>query len=194
MKARDNPFSTDRVLRVRYRLHGVTWDDLMDRLAALSYRAAIVGPEGSGKTTLLEDLEPRLRAQGFDILYLQLDRTTRRFPPGFLDRFCAGLSPRDVILFDGAEQMSRPAWQRFMRQSRKAGGLVITSHRAGLLPSLLECSTTPQLLDEIVHELLGTAAAALGNLPHRLYHKHDGNLRDALRELYDIYAEDTSPD
>ena len=30
MKAKDNPFSTDRVHRIRYRLQDTTWDALLD--------------------------------------------------------------------------------------------------------------------------------------------------------------------
>ena len=35
MKARDNPFSTDRVLRVRYQLHDMTWPQLLASLEML---------------------------------------------------------------------------------------------------------------------------------------------------------------
>jgi polynucleotide 5'-kinase involved in rRNA processing len=73
VRARDNPFRTERVLRVRFRLPSGTWDDLLARFEALGRRAAIVGPQGSGKTTLLEDLAPRLRARGYSIRELRLD-------------------------------------------------------------------------------------------------------------------------
>ena len=123
---------------------------LLDRLDALGRRAAIVGPQGSGKTTLLEDLAPRLRARGFEARELRLDTEMPRFEPGFLDRFFASLGPRDVILFDGAEQLGWLAWSRFERRSRAAAGLVVTGHRPGLLPTLIDASTTPELLDDLV--------------------------------------------
>jgi hypothetical protein len=185
VRACDNPFRTERVLRVRYRLASATWDGLLDRLDALGRRAAIVGPQGSGKTTLLEDLAPRLRARGFEVRELRLDTETPSFAPGFLDGFFAALGPRDVILFDGAEQMGWLAWMRFERRSRAAAGLVITSHRSGLLPTLLETSTTPELLDGLVEEILGRRSP---ELTPGLFEKHDGNLREALRELYDHFA------
>ena len=190
MRARDNPFRTEQVLRVRYRLASGTWDGLLDRFDALGRRAAIVGPQGSGKTTLLEDLAPRLRSRGFGVRELRLDTETPRFEPGVLDRFFASLESRDVILFDGAEQLGFLAWSRFERRARAAAGLAITVHRPGRLSTLLETSTSPELLDDLVEEILGDRA------PERtrgLFEKHGGNLRDALRELYDQFAAVTGP-
>jgi len=186
VRARDNPFRTEQVLRVRYRLPSGTWEDLLDRLDALGRRAAIVGPQGSGKTTLLEDLAPRLRARGFTPRDLRLDTETPRFEPGVLDRFFAALRPHDVILFDGAEQLGWLAWSRFERRSRATAGLIITGHRPGRLPSLLETSTTPELLEGLIEEILGGRAPELQ--PRTLFQKHGGNLREALRELYDHFA------
>lgn len=189
MRARDNPFRTDRVLQVRYRLPGGSWDDLLARLESLGRRAAIVGPQGSGKTTLLEDLAPKLRERGFGVRELRLDTERPRFEPEFLDRFFAGLGPRDVLLFDGAEQLGRFAWSRFERRARAAAGLVVTLHRPGRLPTLLETSTSPQLLDGIVEQILGGPSAYTPGL----FEKHGGNLREALRELYDRYADVSGP-
>ncbi len=176
------------MLRVRYRLQGVTWEELLQRLDRLEYRAALVGPEGTGKTTLLEDLGPKLVALGFRVKALRLDRATRSFDPAFLKTFYAGLRARDIILLDGAEQMRRWAWHRFKQQTRQAGGLIITSHRPGLLPTLWECSTTPELLGEILAELLGQPPAQTRATSEQLFRKHHGNLREALREMYDVFA------
>ena len=189
MRARDNPFSTDRVLRVRYRLSGESWESLLSRLEALNYRAAIVGPEGAGKTTLLEDLEPHLRAQGFEPVTLRLTREFPRFEDGVLRELVRRLAPRHIILFDGAEQLSRWDWWRFRLSVRAAGGLIITSHRPGLLPTLIECRTDEVLLAGILAELLGGAVEEQRQRAASLFRSHRGNLRDALRELYDQWAE-----
>jgi hypothetical protein len=188
MRARDNPFRTDRVLRVRYKLRGLAWPELLRQLEQLSYRAAIVGPHGAGKTTLLEDLEPMLARRGFKIKKLRLDDEHRAFDRGFFNDLCRGLNRRDAILFDGAEQLSWWARRRFERRTRTAGGLIITSHRAGWLPALIECRTTAELLGEIVDEILQGATHPVRNLTPELFQKHEGNLRDALRELYDLFA------
>ncbi len=187
MRARDNPFRTERVHQVRYRLLDGTWGEVMRRLRELDYRAAIVGPDGSGKTTLLEDLAPRLAKLGFTTRSLFLNDRKRTLGPTERGEFFARLGANDVILFDGADLMGRLAWARFKRRTRGAAGLIVTSHRSGLLPTLIECRTTPELLDDIVVQILGDGAG-LGELPHRLFEKHQGNLRDALRELYDMYS------
>ncbi len=175
------------MLEVRYRLWGTTWEELLARLAALRYRAAIVGPHGRGKTTLLEDLAPRLEALGLRTRSLtiheahpQLDAADR----ALLRR----LGPGEVLLLDGAEGLGALAWWRVRRWTRRAGGLVITSHRPGLLPTLIECETTPALLAELVREILGSEAQVSAE---ELFARHGGNVRNALRELYDVYA--TSP-
>lgn len=190
MRARDNPFATARVHRIRYRfLDGLTWEDLLARLKWMRWRGAIVGPEGAGKTTLLEDFEPRLREQGFEIVWLRLTRERPRFAPEMWRKLSSELFSGRFVLFDGAEQLSRWAWWRFLRHVRPAGGLLITSHRAGLLPTLLECGTTSVLLAEIVADLLDEPAAAHRAQARHLHQRHCGNVREALRELYDLWSE-----
>jgi hypothetical protein len=196
MRARDNPFATDRVLAIRYTLAGDTWPALFARLAHLHYRAAIVGPCGSGKTTLLEDLEARLAARGFRVKPLRLDCHDRTFAATFLVRFFRGLAPSDIILLDGAEQLGHRAWRDFYRRAACAAGLIVTTHRRGRLPTLIECRTNAPLLDELVARLLGAVpperlAVLRRQLPSadELCVRHHGNIRAALRELYDCCAE-----
>lgn len=193
MRARDNPFRSERVLAVRYRLQGPTWDGLFERFDALGRRAAIVGPQGSGKTTLLEDLAPRFRDRGFRVRELRLDTEAPTFDRRFLDDFFASLGTKDLILFDGAEQLGRFAWSSFERRIRAAGGLLITLHRAGRLPTLLETRTSPGLLEALVAEVLGGRVDEVRERMPGLFERHEGNLREALRELYDVYAEDVRP-
>ena len=193
MRARDNPFRTDRVLSVRYRLLEGTLDGLLDRFEAMGRRAAIVGPKGHGKTTLLEDLAPRLRARGFTVRELRLDEEHPGFDGAFLKELHRSLGGRDVILFDGAEQLGRFAWFRFERATRAAGGLLVTTHRAGRLPPVIETTTTPELLDGLVGEILGHGASDVRSITRGLFEKHRGNLREALRELYDHYAGISDP-
>jgi hypothetical protein len=193
MRARDNPFGAQRLLALRYRLSGLTWDDLLARLAALGHRAALVGPHGHGKTTLLEELAVHLEGRGFRLRSATLRAGDRRLNADQERALFKDLTRRDCLLLDGAEQLNPLSWRRAERRSRAAGGLVVTSHRAGLLPTLVECRTTPELLGDLVRELLGAEAGELqpspGELYAQLFTRHGGNLRDVLRELYDDWAE-----
>lgn len=177
MRARDNPFASDRVERLRYRLpDALTWDGLLERLASLRFRAALVGPHGRGKTTLLEELARRLSARGFRVRTVTLRQDERRVDWNRL----RGLGAQDVLLVDGAELLGRIAWLRVRLSCRRAGGLIVTSHRPGLLPTLLECETTPGLLAELARELTGEELEV-----GELFARHGGNVRMAFREMYD---------
>jgi hypothetical protein len=183
VKARDNPLATHRVLAIRYRPLDMTWTQLLDRLRELNYRAAIVGPKGTGKTTLIEDLANRLAARGLAPRLIHLTAEHHVIPRTLLD----DLAPEAIVLVDGAEQLSWARWIALKLKTRRARGLIVTMHRPGRLPPLLHTATTPKLLNEIAAELLTDRA------PHRerideLFICHHGNIRDALRELYDHFA------
>lgn len=184
MRARDNPFATDRVLRVRYQPQGWTWDELLARLRDLQFRAAIVGPKGSGKTTLLEDLAAVLSDRGFAIRHFQLTSEIRSFGAPEWRRIASRLEQRDVVLLDGCEQLSWLGWHRFQRATSGAAGLVVTTHLPGRLPTLLRTTTSPDLLAQIIHDLTGRVPADLDEV----YSHHRGNIREAIRELYDRVA------
>jgi len=133
---------------ISYRLSATGWEDLIGRLAALRFRAALVGLHGRGKTTLLEELARRLAQRGFRIRTILLHEGDRRLSPVHRKTLFRGLTikDKDLLFVDGAEQLSRLSWLEILVRSRAAGGLVITSHRPGLLPTLHECRTSPDLL------------------------------------------------
>ena len=184
MRAADNPFAVGKVLAIRYRLYDQTWEELLERFAALRYRAAIVGPHGRGKTTLLEDLAPRLEALGFRIRSVMLHTGNRYLNRDQRQTLVHDVGPRDLLCVDGAEQLGRSAWASLVARSREAGGLLVTSHRPSLLPTLIDCETTPELLAGIVRDLLGREVEGT----RQLFARHEGNIRAALREMYDVWA------
>jgi hypothetical protein len=193
MRACDNPFRVQRLARLSYRLDGMTWEALVARWDALGRRGALVGPEGRGKSTLLAELGERLvERDGVRLRAVVLRRGERRLPRAERARLLDAAGPRDLLLIDGAQELAAGEWRRLRDAGRAAGGLLITSHRAGLLPTLHECRTTPALLDDLLAELLGgepdaeavvSAAAAA-----TLFSRHRGNLRDALLAAYDLCA------
>lgn len=185
MRARDNPFATVRTERLSFRLPGLTWEELLNRFDHLGRRAALVGSKGSGKTTLLGQIEARLRQRGFETVRLQLTETRNRFPPGLLVDLAATMTSRHVVLLDGAEQLGYWRWLAFKRCFRRATGLLVSAHRPGLLPTLLECRTSPALLAGLVEELLNGESRISDADADARFERHRGNLREALRELYD---------
>lgn len=188
MRARDNPFATARLHQIPFRFpDGLAWPSFLERLAQMNCRGALVGPEGSGKTTLLEQLKPVLAEHGFDPLWLRLDREQQPLLADFWKILGALAGPR-IILFDGAEQLTRSDWNRFLRLAEPAAGLIITTHNFGRLSTLLECTTSLALFRGVVAELLGSAQAAEALPLASIYKKHSGNLRLALLELYDWFA------
>lgn len=189
MRARDNPFRTERVLRVRYQFVDDTgWDRLLERLEQSAYRGAIVGPEGTGKTTLQEGLADRLEAAGRTVCWLRFHRGIRNSAAQQIAKLRRENSRDDLLFVDGAEQLSWILWLRLRRLSNRYAGLVINSHQPGRLPTLVRCRTTPALLARIVNQLtphgIEPPADELGNL----FRRFNGNLRLCLRELYDRCA------
>lgn len=187
MLARDNPFRVERVMSARYRFLDTNWAACLEHLADLSYRAAITGPHGSGKTTLLEDIGSHLRESGTPVksLFLNEDRPVDRVQ---VARLLGSLCADDVVLVDGADLLGRFAWLHFKRACGKARGLIIAAHREGMLPTLIRCRTTPELLSGIVADLLGRRDEQVEACLPGLFREHRGNLRDVIRALYDEYA------
>jgi hypothetical protein len=175
--ARENPFASWRVERIRYRPQGMGWDQIMARLEELNHRAAIVGPDGSGKTTLLEDLAGRLSGR-FRVRLVVRDNGHEAAP------LPTAFSADEVLLIDGADRLSWPRWRMLRWRSRRAAGLVVTSHRHGLLSTLIETGTSMELMRDLVGELTDDMPADL----ETLFHHHGGNVRDVLRLLYDRRA------
>lgn len=190
MKARDNPFATDRVHTIRYRPVGTTFDQMLARLWDLNYRAAITGPEGSGKTTLLEDLGQIFRDKGITTNLVFVNDASL-FDSAACRRLLAELTRDKIVLLDGADLIRRADWSLLKRHTiTHAYGLIITSHQRGLLPTLVECATTPALLREIVTALQPQGRTLPAEFLDSLYERHHGNLRACLRELYDLGSEE----
>ncbi len=186
MKARENPFATCRLERLAFQLDGVTWSELEDRFDAMRRRAALVGEHGAGKTTLAEQLAARWQDAGWRVRIVRLNRELPRICPADWNTSLGGLSAGDRVILDGAEQLSWWGWRCFLRRTRRAGGVLVTTHRAGRLPTLYECRTSVALLERLVGELAPSSERPSGCSAEELFRRHQGNLREALRELYDV--------
>lgn len=188
VRARDNAFTAERVEQVRYKPQGTTLDELLVRLEKMSYCAAIIGPEGSGKTTLLEDIGAALEKQRQRIKNVFVNDSSPMTWQSSRELFMQ-IRPGQIVLLDGADSIARATWQALKRGVlRRAGGLVVTAHKTGLMPTLIECSTTPELFSKIVSEITNGEQGIARDLLDEVYHRNKGNIREALRELYDIFS------
>ena len=179
--AHENPFAVERTDSLPFVVQGTNWDELLPRLQSMQWRGAIVGPHGHGKTTMLEELERRLEMRGECVARFTLNSADRKLP-------VAAFAAREVILLDGAEQLSPWAWRKFVWATRHARGLVITTHRHGRMPTWYECRTSPELLVSFLNRLAPNDIDTIYPIAERLLATHEGNIRMVLRCLYDHYA------
>lgn len=186
MKARENPFASDRIERLAYRFpSGESWESLLARLEVQQWRGTIVGPHGTGKTTLLEQLVPHLRARGFQPRLCTLRSESSDEEKQAL--LATSFGAFDFVLLDGAEQFSPRQWRAFEEISQSAAGSVITQHQTGHWPTLLETAPSPALLVDLVHTISGAKLSEAE--ADALFRHHRSNLRECLRTLYDRWAE-----
>lgn len=174
MRARDNPFAVDRLHALAFR--GASPAAVLSQ-ARVRGRGAVVGPEGSGKTTLLLEVAALVDQP----VWIQLRREARALTAehrGLIE------AATDVVFVDGADLL--PLLDRRWLATRiRARTVLGTLHAPGWLPTLVRLSTSPTLLDELVRELTGASLAARQIDRDALYRQHAGNLRAALRDLYD---------
>lgn len=188
MRARDNPFTVERIHGLRYRFPpGESREGLLARLAALGWRGAFVGGEGRGKSTLLAELGEYLETRGLEVRRLALARGQTRIGFGEETALLDGIGPRVALLLDGAEQLHPWRWRRLRRRAEPAGAFLVTSHREGLLPTALRCTTPPRVLARLLDELAPSRGASFPTA-EALHARHDGDVRQALFEAYDVCA------
>jgi len=194
-RARENPFGSDRVedlLSFEPEWLGQTWVGLMGKLRDLEYRAAVVGPHGSGKTTLLLGLKTRLEDQGNPVESFFLNDEQRTLSEADWRRFVAVAEDKSavdgkIVFLDGAEQMSWRNWRRFQTTVSSYSGLVITQHRPGKLPLLVNTETSLEMFRKFVRRLAPDFDWS-GSAVERMYLRSNGNIREALWQCYDLVA------
>lgn len=185
LRAADNPFTSHRIENIPMQLQTTHWPELLQRLERLAFRACILGPQGSGKTTLLEQIEPHLKSRGWQTHLLLHHARRPEIPWRKLPRMGNG----DLLLLDGADLLPWWEWWQLRRATKHLGGLLVVSHTRKLLPVLHTCTTSADLLEQLLAHLVpGSAAKQRQNQAQQLFARHGGNIREAFREAYDQAA------
>jgi hypothetical protein len=187
MTDNDNPFADERLERLDFRMPaGSTWESFLKRCADNNYRGAIVGPMGSGKSVLMAQLAPRLAELGLTPRIFHLSPDSRRAEKEAVITETKKMRAPDILLLDGAEQLQTRDWLILRSVIDGLAGCILTLHRTGRLPTLIETTTTPALLEELAVELTG------GRLPlgeaAGIFARGRGNIRECFRELHDRWA------
>jgi energy-coupling factor transporter ATP-binding protein EcfA2 len=185
-----NPFAT-RWIRpgvIPFRFPpGLDAARLVERLAEIGWRGAIIGPHGSGKTTLLESLLPALQRAGRRVVRTCLHDDQRRLPSALVDSLPWR---RDtVVVVDGYEQLNWWNRRRLDRLCVRSGcGLLVTSHGTTRLAELLRTEVSLELAQRIVARLLADRDCPItSDDVRRALVVRSGNLRETLFDLYDLH-------
>ena len=167
---------------------GKSLPQLVDSLEAHGWHGQIIGRHGTGKSTLLAALAPVIEARGRLVKSITLVAGQRQLPRDFITslRLTAGLG---VAAVDGVEQLH--FWNRWLLRGfcrRHGAGLVVASHRSAHLPALYETALDEARAWRVVQRLQDGFPPRIefGDLTARLA-QHQGNLREALFDLYDLY-------
>lgn len=187
--ARENPFRSEAIDALAYTPGGHV-ENLFRALPGQQFRGQIIGAKGTGKTTLLRDLQ-RLLENHHTLVSMRL---TEDFP-GFTKNQWAQLtssSKNTLVIIDGAEQLTSRHQKKLVRISKRWGGLILTSHQnlrkyEKTLPVL--CVTRPNA-EEFTILAQELDPSLTGDKTEELYTLHNGNLRNAFRHLYDLWADD----
>ena len=217
-EARENPFCTRRIrpgaIPFLFSV-GQDAEALVERLRENGWWGEITGTHGSGKSALLATLIPLIERAGQHVTLVELHDGQRRLPlrlggdhgPKWGGHPCLPwlsqigrllgrqeclphLLP-EVLVIDGYEQLSRWRRWRLRRLCRRRGwGLVVTAHAPLGFPPLWQTAITPGLAQAVVNRLLAGHASPLpGPELAECLARHQGDLREALFDLYDRYEE-----
>lgn len=194
VKPSDNPFRSGCVDALGYLPIGRSLSEIETLFRDAGYRGVLFGPHGHGKSTLMHHLARVGLPEGaapHRVIQVADDLSN-------LHELKAGMKNRDgVLMVDGFDLL--PWWWRWRVSRRRR--VLVTTHRDLVLSPMISwmnpqkmsprfcCETTPALLGELIARLSPSVRGVMDEgAIAALYARHHGNVRDALRELYDRVA------
>ncbi len=168
-------------------LDGDSAEAVVERLKSQNWCGQILGEHGSGKSTLLATLTPLLEAAGKSVLAFKMGPGERRLPR--IER--AALTPATQIVIDCYEQLLWwSKWQVRKLAWRAGAGLLVTAHEDVGLPTVYETKPSEEVALAVVGELTAGQAVDVSQEKVRAaYQAVEGNVRETLFRLYDVYSE-----
>ena len=132
-----------------------------------------------------------LRATPWTVNVIQLRDGQRRLPTTEGEQ--RPWDANTVLIVDGYEQLNWWARYRLGRQQRRQGfRLLVTTHREMRMRLIWRTDATEANLMRIVEQLTANLSSALRPSQQQVrdaFNAHDGNLREALFDLYDIVSQ-----
>lgn len=166
---------------------------LVDRLRDHAWQGQIVGPHGAGKSTLLATLIAPLQAAGRTTVQAALHQGESALP-GVLDDWRSWNATTQVIV-DGYEQLSWWSRRRLAQRVRdRQAGLLVTSHAATGLPTLMTVAPRMEAAHQIVQKLVADGDPISRVDVEQAFRACDGNIREMLFQLYDVYQDRAGKD
>lgn len=166
---------------------GCSAESLFETFERQQRQGAVVGPHGVGKSALITALADWMEQRNLACLRLELHDGQRSLETqtwDLLEKHSAA-----VVTVDGYEQLSN--WSRYQlrRLCRKRSlGLIVTAHSDVELPLLYAPEPNEDLAWEIVQVLLRRGEPLITREDvHESFSRHQGNLREMLFDLYDLY-------
>ena len=158
---------------------------LAERIHSQGGMFVIEGPHGHGKTTLLVAILAVLRGRGRTTLLVRADSFAAAWGV-VLD--IAQARAGTVVGVDGWEQLPPGATAAIRMISRWRRTVIgVTAHRWTGLPVLSRCHTSPDVLAGVVERLPGHGGRIGRTDILEAFHRHGGNVREALYDLYDRF-------
>ncbi len=187
MNARENPFRVELLHRLKFRFSDETMETFLRKVEQSQYRGAIVGPHGAGKTTLIEELMCEFQTKGVEFSHLRLRDDGKKTNQRRIQNWVATAPQSAVLILDSAGLLNWWTWRKVHHNSKKFAGLLITTHRARRLPTLIECTPTLETFTALVQNLELPFSIPQSHLA-KTFARNNGNIRDCLRFFYDEFA------
>ena len=194
VSAEMNPFRTDRVRNLGFRLPSGDVTSLFDGLRQRNWRGALVGDHGSGKTTLMNLSETYFEAAGFRVARYRLNPRERLSSLLQIRRDAAKFDSSVALLLDSFGDSWWPEWQILHPALSRVGALLACVHRPNRrIPTLVYLAPTPQLLTELIHDLVPEPPPDLIAFARGRFKVRRANVRQTWGDLFDWWSDHGVP-